>query len=55
MTDNDEHRGPICKKCGQGFYYDYLDKPEPHEGSGMCWYCWIDERVNQRNHAVDDA
>lgn len=39
------HRGPICAECQQPFYYDYLDKPEPHEGTGLCWYCWIYHKV----------
>lgn len=37
-----EHRGPVCKQCGTEFYYDYLDKPERHEGSGYCWLCFSD-------------
>ncbi len=42
-----KHEGPVCKQCGFKFYYDYLDKPEPHEGSGLCWHCWSDRELEE--------
>lgn len=35
-----KHTGPICKQCGEEFYYDY--QPEAHDGSGYCWLCFAD-------------
>lgn len=39
--------GMICEDCGERHYYDFLDKPEPHEGSGLCWNCWAHRQMNQ--------
>jgi hypothetical protein len=39
-----EHTGPICKGCGQPFYYDYI--PERHDGSGYCWICFGEHSLN---------
>lgn len=41
IDEPDEHTGPVCKKCGQKFYYDFI--PERHDGSGMCWFCFEDK------------
>ena len=38
-----KYRGPICKECQVGFYYDFI--PEPHDGTGLCRECWESRNV----------
>ena len=46
--DDDLPSGMICQDCGERHFYDFLDKPEPHEGSGLCWSCWAHRHINQQ-------
>lgn len=38
-----EHSGPICKGCGEEFYYDFV--PRPNDLSGYCENCFAPSKL----------
>jgi len=47
------HLGPICKGCGQPFYYDFI--PERHDYSGYCWICFEDQAGTPALPRIEEA